>query len=167
MSAQLGAHTLTFHAADTGTPMGTANLDVAIAVGQAAKLPPVLAPFGNQQLDPGVTLAFALSAIDPEGQPLTYSATDPDLDSSVLACTGLPADATLTDRGDGSAEVVWLPRAAARADVICNAIDAGGPPESDSERFVLAEVEVQTGAARSSTCSPSSRMTAPSCSARV
>ena len=115
--------------------MGTANLDGAIAIGQAAKLPPVLAPIGNQQLDPGVTLAFALSAIDPEGQPLTYSATDPDLDSSVLSCTGLPADATLTDRGDGSAEVVWLPRAAARADVICNAIDVGGPPESDSERL--------------------------------
>lgn len=225
-STQLGAHTLTFHAADTGTPMATANLDVAIAVGQAANLPPVLAPIGNQQLDPGMTLAFTLSATDPEGQALSYSATglplgaqlvganfswtpdasqigqhpvtfrvadsgtpvasdsesvvisvgrinrppvlapignrqgpvgselrvmltatDPDLDAIVLSCTGLPVDATLTDHGDGSAEIVWLPSAAARADMTCSATDIGTPPESDLERFVLSAVDAQTGAA--------------------
>lgn len=225
-STQLGAYTLTFHAADTGTPMGTANLDVAIAVGQAANLPPVLAPIGNQQLDPGMTLAFTLSATDPEGQSISYSATglplgaqllgasfswtpdstqigqhlvsfrasdagtptasdseavvisvgrinrppvlapignrqgpvgselrfmltasDPDLDPVAFSCTGMPADATLVDHGDGSAEVTWLPSAALRADVTCSATDVGAPPESDSERFVLAAIAAQTGAA--------------------
>ena len=225
-AADLGAHTLTFHAADTGTPMAVANLDIVVAVGQAANRPPVLAPIGNQQLDPGQTLAFTLSALDPEGQALSYSATglptgaqlvganfswtpdttqigqhpvtfkvtdtgtpvasdseavvisigrinrppvlapignrqgpvgselrialtatDPDGDALVLACMGLPADAMLTDGGDGTAELVWLPTLAARADVTCGATDLGTPPESDSERFVLAAVDPQSGAA--------------------
>ena len=225
-AADLGAHTLTFHAADTGTPMAVATLDVVVAVGQAANRPPVLAPIGNQQLDPGQTLAFTLSAVDPEGQALGYAATglptgaqlvganfswtpdttqigqhsvtfkvtdagtpaasdseavvisvgrinrppvlapignrqgpvgselrvaltatDPDGDAIVLACTGLPTDAMLSDRGDGTAELVWLPTLAARADVTCSATDLGTPPESDSERFVLAAIDPQSGAA--------------------
>ncbi len=224
-AADLGAHTLTFHAADTGTPMAVATLDVVVAVGQAANPPPVLASIGNQQLDPGQTLAFTLSAMDPEGQTLSYfatglptgaqlvganfswtpdttqigqhpitfratdagmppasdseavvisvgrinrppvlatignrqgpvgselrfalTATDPDGDPIVLSCTGLPAAATFTDFADGSGELVWLPTLAARADVSCSATDLGTPPESDSERFGLAAVDVQSGA---------------------
>lgn len=225
-AADLGAHTLTFHAADTGTPMAVATLDVVVAVGQAANRPPVLAPIGNQQLDPGQTLAFTLSAFDPEGQPLSDSATglpagaqlvganfswtpdtiqigqhsvtfqvtdsgtpvasdseavvisvgrinrppvlapignrqgpvgselrialtatDPDGDALVLACTGLPADAMFTDGGNGTGELVWNPMSAARADVSCSATDLGTPPESDSEQFALTAVDPQSGAA--------------------
>lgn len=205
--------------------MAVATLDVVVAVGQAANLPPVLAPIGNQQLDPGQTLAFTLSAVDPEAQALSYfatglptgaqlvganfswtpdttqigqhpvtfratdagtpaasdseavvisvgrinrppvlapignrqgpvgselrfalTATDPDGDPIVLTCTGLPAAATFSDFADGSGELVWLPTLAARADVSCSATDLGTPAESDSERFVLAAVDLQSGA---------------------
>jgi hypothetical protein len=225
-AAQLGAQTLRFHAADTGTPMMIAQLEVAVAVGQAANLPPVLAPIGDQQVDPGATLAFTLSAEDPERQALSYSAdglppgaqlagasfrwtpdgnqvgvqrvtfrvtdtgsppasdaeevaisvgavnrppvlapignrevrvgaqlrvplaaTDPDGDRLTLACDGLPADAQLGDRGDGSGEIAWQPTAAQRASVLCRVTDAGTPPASDDERFELAALDAVVAAA--------------------
>ncbi|MBK7948208.1 MAG: hypothetical protein IPK00_05605 [Deltaproteobacteria bacterium] len=121
-AAQLGAHTLTFHAADTGTPMGVASLDVTIAVGQAANRPPVLAPIGNQQLDPGQTLAFDLSAQDPEGQSLVFSAT------------GLPTGASLV-----GASFAWTPDSTqiGQHSVIFKVTDNGTPAASDLETVVL------------------------------
>jgi hypothetical protein len=225
-AAQLGAQAVTFHVTDTGTPMAVASLDVSIAVGQAVNRPPVLDAIGNQQLDPGQTLAFALSATDPEGQSLVYSATglptsatllgpdfawtpdasqvgqhsiafkvtdsgspaasdsetivvtvghinrppvlssignrqiqvgselriglsatDPDADPIGLGCAGLPADAVFTDFDDGTAEIVWLPAAAARFTVTCTATDTGAPPESDSETFTLSAVDATSAVA--------------------
>lgn len=121
-AAQLGAHTLTFHAADTGTPMGVASLDVTIAVGQAANRPPVLAPIGNQQLDPGQTLAFDLSAQDPEGQSLVFSAT------------GLPTGASLV-----GASFSWTPDSTqvGQHGVTFKVTDNGTPAASDTETVVL------------------------------
>ncbi|MFO0687979.1 MAG: Ig-like domain-containing protein [Myxococcota bacterium] len=121
-AAQLGAHTVTFHASDTGTPMGVASMDVTIAVGQAANRPPVLAPIGNQQLDPGQTLAFDLSAQDPEGQPLTFSAT------------GLPTGASLV-----GASFLWTPDASqvGQHAVTFQVTDGGTPAASDAESIVI------------------------------
>ncbi|MBY0401513.1 Ig domain-containing protein [Myxococcota bacterium] len=121
-AAQLGAHTLTFHAADTGTPMGVASLDVTIAVGQAANRPPVLAPIGNQQLDPGQNLAFTLSAQDPEGQAL------------VFAATGLPTGAILV-----GASFTWTPDTTQTGQhaVTFSVSDSGVPAASDSESIVI------------------------------
>lgn len=121
-AAQLGSHTVTFHAADTGTPMGVASIDVPIAVGQAANRPPVLAPIGNQQLDPGQTLAFDLSGQDPEGQPLTFSAT------------GLPTGASLV-----GPSFSWTPDASqiGQHAVTFRVTDGGTPAASDSEAIVI------------------------------
>lgn len=114
---QLGAHTVTFRAADTGTPMGVASMDVTIAVGQAANRPPVLAPIGNQQLDPGQALAFTLSAQDPEGQPLVFSAT------------GLPTGASLV-----GPSFAWTPDSAqiGQHSMTFKVTDAGTPTRSPS-----------------------------------
>ncbi len=119
---QLGSHTLRFHAADTGSPMAVATLDVAVAVGPAANLPPVLAPIGNQQLDPGAALAFTLSAVDPESQPLDYSAT------------GLPVGALLT-----GADFRWTPDATqvGQQRVTFTVMDAGTPVATDSETITI------------------------------
>lgn len=216
----LGAHSVRFHAADTGSPMAVRTLDVFISVGPAANLPPVLAPIGNLQVEVGDTLAFTLAAEDPEGQALAFSATglpsgaslvnaafsftpdagqmgphpvtftvtddgdpiesasetvvitvgrgnrppvlapigdrevavgselravltasDPDGDAINFACSGLPADGVLDDRGDGSAELVWLPRSATRTTVACAATDTGSPPASAVESFALVATE--------------------------
>ncbi|MEZ4333196.1 MAG: Ig-like domain-containing protein [Myxococcota bacterium] len=224
-AAQLGAHAVTFHVTDTGTPMAVASLEVSIAVGQAVNRPPVLDPIGNQQLDPGQTLDFTLSATDPEGQSLAFSATglpagaallgadfawtpdatqigqhtivftvtdtgspaasdsetvvftvgrinrppvlsaignrqvqvgselrvgltatDPDADPIALDCTDLPVDAVFTDFDDGTAEIVWMPSAAARSSVTCTATDTGAPPEQDAETFTLSAVDATNAA---------------------
>jgi hypothetical protein len=212
----VGSHTVTFHAADTGTPMGVATLDVAIGVGQAVNHPPVLAPIGNQSVDVGVELALTLSATDPDGDPFTFSAsglptgaslvgsnfrftpdasqignhlvtftvtdqgippasdsetititvgntnrppvlspignrnavvgtstqialsaTDPDHDALKLACTGLPADAALTDFGNGTGVINWSPTKVGSSSVTCTATDTGVPPLAATAMFAL------------------------------
>ncbi len=121
-AAQLGSHSLRFHAADTGSPMAVAALDVAIAVGPAANLPPVLAPIGNQQVDPGAALAFSLSAADPEGSALRY------------AVAGAPAGAQLV-----GADFSFTPDASQRGDhaLTFTVSDAGTPPATDAETLVI------------------------------
>src|SRR5262249_32131792 len=80
----VGTHVVTFHVADTGTPMGMASLDVAMTVvGDTVNHPPVLAPIGNQSATVGSPLSILLSATDEDGDALTFAAM------------GMPAGATL------------------------------------------------------------------------
>ena len=97
---------------------------VVITVGNV-NAPPLLTPIGDQSVLVGDVLTLALSASDPEGGPLAFTAL------------GLPAEAGFQDFGDGSAELVFMPSAADEATVTVTVTDAGAPPESASETFLL------------------------------
>jgi len=98
----------------------------------AANRPPVLAAIGNRATDPGLELAFVLSATDPDGDALDFSAT------------GLPAGAELIDQGDGTAGFAWTPTQdqAGNHEVTFTVTDAGAPAESDSEVVTLSVGDV-------------------------
>ena len=51
--------------------------------------PPVLDPIGDQQVAVGTTLTLQLSATDPDGYPLTFTATPLPAHASLNATTGL------------------------------------------------------------------------------
>jgi RHS repeat-associated protein len=53
------------------TPLGTATSPLPFTLFNSA---PVLSPIGNKTLSLGSTLAFTVSGVDPNGQPVTYSA---------------------------------------------------------------------------------------------
>jgi hypothetical protein len=91
----------------------------------SANAPPALAPIGDQSVNVGQTLELVLTANDPEGGALAFTAT------------GLPAGASLQDFGDGSAQLRYAPTQAGRADVTVTVSDLGTPPESASETFAL------------------------------
>ncbi len=59
--------------------------------------PPVLDSIGDQSLDENTTLDVAISATDPDGDPITLSAS------------GLPPFAVFTDNGDGTGVLSLLP----------------------------------------------------------
>jgi hypothetical protein len=211
----VGNHTVTFHVADTGTPMKVGTLDVPMAV-DVSNHPPVLAPIGNQYVEVGAELAFSLSATDSDGDGLSYeavglpagasltgsdfrytpdaaqlgnhdvtftvvdtgspptadseaititvgdanappvlspignrsavvgehmqialSASDPDRDPLTLACAGLPGDALFTDLHDGTGTIAWSPSAAGSSVVTCTAADDGNPPLVAGELFTM------------------------------
>lgn len=76
---QIGDYPVAFEVTN-GTYTVTYQVNITVLPPNA---PPVLAPVGDQTIDEGQTLAFGLTATDPDGNPLTYSASD------------LPAGATL------------------------------------------------------------------------
>jgi hypothetical protein len=121
-TAQGGNHTVTFHVADTGTPMKVGSLDVLMTVGGGVNHPPVLAPIGNQFVEVGVELALSLSATDEDGDVLTFEAL------------GMPSGASLVGSDfrftpDGSQ--------VGNHDVTFNVLDDGSPHESDSEMITI------------------------------
>jgi hypothetical protein len=122
---QAGNYAVTFFVSD-GTASDSER--VVITAG-SVNAPPVLAPIGDQSLMVGEMLTLPITATDPEGGPLAFSAM------------GLPAGATLQDFGDGSAELVFVPSAAVVASVTVSVTDAGVPPESSSEAFTLTALD--------------------------
>jgi hypothetical protein len=119
---QLGNHSLTFHAADTGIPMAGGALDVTISVGEAMNRPPALAPIGDRQVAVGAPLA------------ITLSATDPDADAVAYTVAPLPMGAVLTGN-----VLRWTPAAndVGNHRVTFTAIDDGAPRASDEEAIVI------------------------------
>ncbi|MEX2546446.1 MAG: PKD domain-containing protein, partial [Chloroflexota bacterium] len=89
-----GDYTVTITVTDDDGDGGSATLDVTVANSNG---PPTLTAIGDQTLDEGTTLDVALSALDPDTDPL------------VLSATGLPAFATFTDHGDGSGTLTLTP----------------------------------------------------------
>ncbi len=122
---QVGNHPVTVSVTDNGSPAASDSEPIVITVGNANR-PPQLAPIGNRTVDLGTTGRIALVA------------TDPDQNVLVLACTGLPSGATLTDVGDGTGEIVWSPSAVGSSSVTCSATDNGLPAQSAQETFMLA-----------------------------
>ena len=88
---------------------------------------PVLDPIGNQAVDPDVQLAFVITATDPDGNALSFSAT------------GLPAGAELVDQGDGSAGFAWTPTLDQTGSypVTFMVADDGSPVANDSETITI------------------------------
>jgi Bacterial Ig domain len=121
-AGQTGNRMVTFHATDAGTPMASATLDVTISVGAVTNRPPVLAAIGDQQVDPGATLA------------LTFSATDPDADALSFDLQPLPSGAVLT-----GSQLDWTPSAGQVGSypVTVTVTDDGTPAASDSEALVI------------------------------
>ncbi|MFQ5498646.1 MAG: Ig-like domain-containing protein [Candidatus Zixiibacteriota bacterium] len=91
---QSGAYFVSFYATDGSA---TDSEVVSITINEAGNQPPVLASIGPQLVNEGANLAFGLSAVDPDS-------TTPSFSSSAL-----PAGATFSDNGDGSASFDWTP----------------------------------------------------------
>jgi Bacterial Ig domain len=122
---QAGNTTVTFRVTDG---MASDSEQIVITVG-SVNAPPVLAPIGNHSVMVGDTLTLAISAMDPEGGPLSFVAMGP------------PVGASFQDFGDGTAELVFMPSAATVANVTVTVTDAGTPPESASESFTLTALD--------------------------
>jgi hypothetical protein len=95
-STQIGVITVTFIAADVGTPRLTDNLPVQITVVRVNR-PPVLTVQAAYTVWEGQTLSF------------TASATDPDGTIPVLSAAKLPSGAAFTDNADGTGTFSWTP----------------------------------------------------------
>jgi hypothetical protein len=91
---QQGVYDVTFTATDDG--LATGSTVAAITVNQV-NLAPVLDPIGPRSGTENATLAFTVTASDPDG-------TFPSITAAPL-----PANATLTDNGDGTASFSFTP----------------------------------------------------------
>jgi hypothetical protein len=127
--AQAGNTAITFSVSD-GTASDSERVVVTVGGVNAA---PVLAPIGDHTVIVGATLVLPIQASDPEGGALVFGAA------------GLPAGADFQDLGGGKAELAYAPSAAGAATVTVSVTDAGAPPESASETFVLTAVEPTAG----------------------
>ena len=125
-AGQTGSYAVTFSVTDDAAPAASDSEQLTISVGGTNR-PPVLDPIGGRTVGDGESLALALSASDPDGDALSFEAQ------------GLPVGATLTDHGDGSAELGWTPDPGSSGNfpVAVVVTDAGDPPASDSETFSI------------------------------
>ena len=93
--------------------------------------PPELMPIDDESMEELTSLTVSLSATDPDGDELSYSATD------------LPSFATPTDNGDGTGSILFEPKIgdAGSYEITVIVTDDGTPPESDSQPFTLTVTE--------------------------
>ena len=125
-SADSGSYDVTFYATDGVYPADADSEIVTIIVGDDNQLP-VLAAIGDQAATEGVLLSFAVSASDPDG------------DFPLLSAAPLPAEAILTDNGDGTGSFDWTPgfSSAGNHIIAFYATDAGYPTVVDSETITI------------------------------
>ncbi|MFP4419271.1 MAG: putative Ig domain-containing protein [Desulfococcaceae bacterium] len=71
--SQTGEQIAVFQAADDGTPVQTDSETVIFNI-EPGNQPPRFTPIGNQRVDEGEELVFVVTATDPDGDPLTYTA---------------------------------------------------------------------------------------------
>lgn len=131
---QSGNFAITFTVTDSHEPPATDSEEVTVSVGDVNR-PPVLSPIGNRSVQVGNLLSFTVTGIDPDGDNLAYTATD------------LPAGATFTDNGDGTAEFSWVPEPdqIGTSAVTITLADDGEPVATDSETVELGvEPEAET-----------------------
>jgi uncharacterized protein YjdB len=113
-----------FTVTDDGTPSESDAEAVTITVGDVNR-PPVLSPIGNLQVDEGVTLAFVVTGSDPDGDALSFSASNLPTGASFDAATQ-----TFSWTPDFDAAGVY-------ANVLFTVTDDGTPLESDSETIEI------------------------------
>jgi hypothetical protein len=118
---QAGNYEVTVTVTDAGGL--TAAETFTISVGNVNR-PPVLDPIGNRTGTIGQPLMIMLGARDPDGDALTFTATN------------LPTGATLTDNRNGTATLAWTPMMGYTGGTITvNVADGGMPTQRDSETF--------------------------------
>ncbi|GEM_PF-4453312 len=93
---QSGQHQITVYVSDDYQPPESDSETFTVTAGDGNQ-PPVLSPIGMQTAYAGQPLDLAISASDPDGDPLTFSAS------------GLPGGAELYDYGNGTAQLRWTP----------------------------------------------------------
>ena len=112
-----------FTVTDNGTPIKSAAESVTITVGDVDR-PPTLNPIGSRSMNEGQTLQFTVSAWDPDGDGLAYSASN------------LPSGATFDT---ATRTFQWTPtyEDANNYYVTFTVIDSWDPPASDSEMVTI------------------------------
>jgi hypothetical protein len=116
---------------DDGVPAESDHEEIILTVGDVNR-PPVLEPIGDRLLDEGESLTIVLSASDPDGDGMIFSAND------------LPDGSSFTTQSDGTALFSWTPgyAQAGNHSVEFVVTDDGAPAQSDSERVILSVGEV-------------------------
>lgn len=143
---QAGSFDATFLVTDDGAPMESDSEQIRISVGNVNRAP-TLDPVGNRSASEGVPLTIALGASDPDGDVLSFEASN------------MPTGAELVDHGNGSAEFAWTPDFGQTGDYPVSFIvtDDGVPMQSDSEQITIAVGDVN----RAPTLDPVGNRTVP------
>jgi hypothetical protein len=122
--AQAGSYRVLFTVTDNGTPLASDSETITITVGNVNR-PPILNPIGNKATSEGDPVVFTVTAIDPDGNDLTYSAGN------------LPAGAVF----DSSSQTfTWTPgydQAGNYVDVRFTVTDNGSPPLTAQEAITI------------------------------
>jgi MBG domain/Putative Ig domain/Bacterial Ig domain len=121
---QAGNYSVVFTATDNGTPPMSASETITITVGNVNR-PPVLEPIGNRTVNEGQILTISIKATDPDGDSLTYSASN------------LPLGASFEPRAQ---TFTWTPKydqAGNYVSVLFMVTDNGLPPTSASEAITI------------------------------
>jgi hypothetical protein len=121
-----GNYPMTITVTDRGTPAASDSESFTITVGDVNR-PPVLSTIGNRDVAAGQALGIDLSASDPDGNSLSFSAAD------------LPQGASFTDQRNGSARFSWQPRLDQSGSyrVTFSVTDDARPMASDSETITI------------------------------
>jgi hypothetical protein len=111
---------------DDGVPAESDHEEIILTVGDVNR-PPVLEPIGDRLLNAGETLNIVLSASDPDGEGMIFSASN------------LPDGASFTTQSDGKALFSWTPGYAQTGNHSVEFVvtDDGVPAQSDSETVIL------------------------------
>ena len=114
-----GNYNVTFTVTDDGSPAESNSEVVTISVGNVNR-PPVLGTIGSKSVDEGTPLTFTVTASDPDGDNLTFSASNVPTGASFNPSTRVFS---------------WTPAFgdAGNYDVTFTVTDDGTPAESDSE----------------------------------
>jgi hypothetical protein len=113
-----------FTVTDSGIPAASASEAITITVGNVNRLP-VLASIGHRTTNEGELLEFTITAIDPDGDALTYSANN------------LPSGATFDP---GAQKFSWTPgydQAGNYPNIEFTVTDNGDPMESDTKLITI------------------------------
>jgi fibronectin type 3 domain-containing protein len=122
-----GLYTVTVTAADNGVPPLVDNETFTIRVLNVNR-PPVLDPIGDQTANEGVVTDVIITASDPDGGPLVFTASN------------LPLFAAFTDNGNGTARLSLSPGfadAGTYPGLTVSVRDSDVPPASVSEIFTV------------------------------
>jgi hypothetical protein len=124
---QAGTYSITFFVSDGGARALSDQETIRITVGESNR-PPSLNAIGNRAVDEGETLSIELSGSDPDGDELSYSASN------------LPTGSLFEDNSAGSKTFSWTPgyTQAGNYSTTFFVTDNGAPPLNDHETVAIA-----------------------------
>jgi len=129
-----GSYNLTFTTTDSANPALTDSETITITVSPVVNVAPVLAAIGNKSVTVGNTLNFTVTASDTNGTIPSHSVAS------------LPASASYTDLGNGSASFSWAATSGGigNYNLIFTATDGVDPALTDSETITITVAAVAT-----------------------